>query len=226
MKIGWWAWKIYYLSKLRKADYKNKVHMVESTNFTRKDQYIVPYEYRKFFSAEQTSELVQSFKNYDKDKNGVMDKNEFREALKDMGYRDLSEAKVSQVLKSVDKNQNGVIEWDEFLEMMRSCADKKQPLRRLNSRDAHAMEEISTFSRLINKKLARHEELKERLPIDPDSTEDLFNTLYDGIVGLYLLNECETDRIDMRTVNKGPNLNIFKVRQNLNMFMTGCKGLI
>jgi len=156
----------------------------------------------------------------------VMDKNEFKEALKDMGYRDLSEAKIMQVLKSVDKNNNGVIEWDEYLEMMRSCADKKQPLRRINSRDAYAMEEISTFSRLINKKLDKYEELKERLPIDPDSTEDLFNTLYDGIIGLHLLNECEKDRIDMRTVNMGDNLNVFKVRQNLTMFMTGCKGLI
>jgi len=137
-----------------------------------------------------------------------MDKNEFRDALKDMGYRDLSEAKINQVLASVDKNRNGVIEWNEYLEMMRNVADKKR-VRRLNSRDAHAMEEISTFSRLINKKLARHEELKERLPIDPDSTEDLFNTLYDGIVGLYLLNECEADRIDMRIINRGNNLNIF-----------------
>jgi hypothetical protein len=64
------------------------------------------------------------------------------------------------------------------------------------------------------------------LPIDPDSTEDLFNTLYDGIIGLHLLNECEADRIDMRTVNMGDNLNVFKVRQNLTQFMTGCKGLI
>ena len=158
---------------------------------------------------------MQSFKNYDTDKNGVMDKNEFKNALKDMGYRDLSEAKITQVLNSVDKNKNGVIEWNEYLEMMRSVADKKKPMRRLGSRDQHAMEEISTFSRLINKKLAKHEELKERLPIDPNSKEDLFNTLYDGIVGLYLLNECEADRIDMRTINKGSNLNIFKIRQNL-----------
>lgn len=116
----------------------------------------------------------------------------------------------------MDKNNNGVIEWDEYLEMMRNFADKKQPLRKLDSRDNRAMEEISAFSRLLNKKLQKHSELRERLPIDPDSCEDLFNTLYDGIVGLYLLNECEPDRIDMRTINRGENLNVFKVRQNLN----------
>jgi Ca2+-binding EF-hand superfamily protein len=38
---------------------------------------------------------VTSFKNYDKDNNGVMDKNEFKEALKDMGYRDLTDARIS-----------------------------------------------------------------------------------------------------------------------------------
>ena len=74
---------------------------------------------------------------------------------------------------------------------------------------------MSTFSRSINKELADVEEMKERLPIDPDSA-DLFDAVSDGMIGLHLLNKLDPDRIDMRTVNKGANLNIYKVRENLD----------
>jgi len=57
--------------------------------------------------------------------------------------------------------------------------------------------------------------MKERLPIDPDSA-DLFDAVSDGMIGLHLLNKLDPDRIDMRTVNKGANLNIYKVRENLD----------
>ena len=32
--------------------------------------------------------------------------------------------------------------------------------------------------------------------------------------------------IRMRTINKGANLNVFKIRQNLTSFFAGCKGMI
>ena len=62
--------------------------MVESTT----DKYIIPREYQKKFKPEQQTELINSFKNYDKDSNGHMDKAEFKAALKDMGYRDCTDA--------------------------------------------------------------------------------------------------------------------------------------
>lgn len=64
------------------------------------------------------------------------------------------------------------------------------------------------------------------MPIDPDKPQDLFDTFYDGILGLHLLNVLEKDRIDMRTVNHGANLNVFQVRSNLQQFLSGCTGLI
>ena len=170
--------------------------------------------------------MVNAFKNYDKDNNGAMDKNEFKSALKDMGYRDHSDAEIDKAMVKVDKNKSGVIEWDEFVDMMRDLGEMFESNRKVDEGNVHAMEEVSTFSRLINKKLENVSELKERLPIDPDSSTDLFNTLYDGMIGLYLLNVCEKDRIDMRTVNKGENLNVFMISQNLNHFLTGCKGLV
>jgi hypothetical protein len=74
--------------------------------------------------------------------------------------------------------------------------------------------------------LKENADCKERLPIDPNKPQDLFDTLYDGFVGIHLLNVVDKDRIDMRTINKGANLNVFKIRQNLTSFFAGCKGMI
>lgn len=79
---------------------------------------------------------------------------------------------------------------------------------------------------MINKTLQDVEDLKDRLPIDVKNPDDLFNTLADGYVGLYLLNAIEEGTVDLSKIYKGHNLNIFQQRANLNMFMDGCKKLV
>lgn len=64
--------------------------MVEASA-TAEEKYIVPFEYRKIFSPEQSTELVRSFKNYDTNSDGHMDKTEFKNAVIDMGYRDITD---------------------------------------------------------------------------------------------------------------------------------------
>ena len=59
-------------------------------------------------------------------------------------------------MKRVDKNNSGTIEWLEFVDMMTNLADLKAGLRKINSEDSRAMEEVSTFSRLINSKLSKN----------------------------------------------------------------------
>ena len=46
------------------------------------------------------------------------------------------------------------------------------------------------------------------------------------MVLIHLLNNIEKDCIDMRTVNKGSNINIYKVRENLDQAFNVAKGLI
>ena len=106
-------------------------------------------------------------------------------------------------MKRVDKNNSGTIEWLEFLDMMTNLAELSLGLRKINSDNVHAMEEISSFSRLINSRLKSNATLKakEYLPIDPNSSNDIFDVLYDGMVGLHMLNLIEKDRIDFRAVN-------------------------
>lgn len=64
--------------------------------------------------------------------------------------------------------------------------------------------------------------MTERLPIDP-TNDDLFHACSDGMVLIHLLNHIDKDSIDMRTVNKGNNLNVYKIRENLDQAFTVAK---
>ena len=48
----------------------------------------------------------------------------------------------------------------------------------------------------------------------------------DGMVLIHILNHIDKDNIDMRTVNKGSNLNIYKVRENLDQAFAVSRGII
>lgn len=214
--------------------------MVESAE----DKYDIPYTYRKHFSPESCTELIKTFKNYDKNGDAKMDKNEFKAALKDMGHDEVSDEQAGALLARFDKDNSGFIEWVEYLDLMQTIKvrGKKSGLDNIVKEikgvgGAHQQtstsgavstyldEEVSTFSRSINNELKDDALVKERLPIDPDSA-DLFDSCSDGIIGLHLLHKLDPDRIDMRTINRGSNLNIYKVRENLDQFFAACQGLI
>ena len=189
--------------------------------------------------------MVQAFKNYDKDGNSKMDKNEFKSALKEMGHDEVTDEIANTLLTRYDKDNSGFIEWVEYLDLMQQIKvrGKKSGVDFLAkeikgagaahqtvsgmSTSTYLDEEVSTFARSISNELkdCDDEFVKERLPINPENA-DLFDAMADGLLGLHLLNKAEKDRIDMRTVNKGANLNIYKIRENLDQFFAGCKGLI
>ena len=80
----------------------------------------VPFSYRKIFSPEECSELVNAFKAYDMNKDGTMDAGEFKQVLKDLGHSEVKPEQVEEVLKKVDKNNDSKIDWFEYLEMFSS----------------------------------------------------------------------------------------------------------
>ncbi|MFT5354810.1 MAG: Ca2+-binding EF-hand superfamily protein [Polyangiales bacterium] len=61
----------------------------------------------------EVSELKEIFDHFDVDKNGVIDRNEFRALLRSLD-EDFSEEDVAMGLKVLDENENDVIDWDEF----------------------------------------------------------------------------------------------------------------
>lgn len=74
------------------------------------------------------SELQHAFKLYDADKNGTMDAKEFKQVLKDLGKRDVTDDQVTTMLQDVDKNGDSVIQWNEFLEMFKQLKVQNKDL--------------------------------------------------------------------------------------------------
>ena len=66
---------------------------------------------------EQTS-MIKSFVSYDKNGDNQMDQSEFKNIMIDLGYRKITDEKVTEMLKAQDQNNDGVISWAEFVDMM------------------------------------------------------------------------------------------------------------
>lgn len=170
-----------------------------------------------------------------------MDAKEFKQLCKDLGHDDVTQEQIDGMFAKIDKDHNSNIDWEEFLELMvtvkgagkagfgtllqTSTGAAGASVQGAAGTHTYLLEERSVFCRTINKTLKDDEELKDRLPADPES-EDLFHIMSDGIVLIKLINTIEPGRIDMRTVNKGKSLNIYKIRENLNLAITACSGMI
>ena len=205
--------------------------------------YEVPFTYRKYFNTEQVTEMINAFKGYDTNQNGSIDAAEFKNALRGMGHDDITDEKVTEMLNRVDKNTDGVIDWIEFLDMMQMVKSSGQATFGAALETAHGAgaqvvsasgghhnylrEEVSVIARAFNRECKNDElqQVQEKLPINPDN-DDLFHACSDGMLMIHLINHIEKDAIDMRTVNKGTNLNIYKVRENLDQAFAVAKTMI
>ena len=101
--------------------------MVESTA---QPNYDVSFEMKKHFNPQELTgkkhtvkshdvnlELQHAFKLYDVDKNGTMNSGEFKQVLKDLGKREVTDDQVKTMLKEHDKDGDKQISWPEFLEV-------------------------------------------------------------------------------------------------------------
>ena len=85
-------------------------------------------------------------------------------------------------------------------------------------------EERICFTKLINEVLKHDEDVKGMVPINPDN-EDLFSALEDGIILSKLINEGAEKTIDFRAVNMKKNMNIYQIKENLNLALNSAKGI-
>lgn len=152
-----------------------------------------------------------------------------------MGRSDITAEMQEDVFKKYDRNANDVIEYLEFLDMFVCFKTEASTFGKtegqsmakidgaVGSQHSYHEEELNVVTRLFNTMLEGDEFVSERLPM---KDTDLFHAMSDGMMLIRLLNLMEKDCVDMRTVNKGKNLNIYKVRENLNLALTSAKGKI
>ncbi len=82
--------------------------------------YEVDNELINCFQPEVYSELVNLFKKYDSNHNAVIEKNEFYNMIKELGFSEMSKKDVNALFKNFDLNNDKVISFYEFLQIMKT----------------------------------------------------------------------------------------------------------
>lgn len=78
----------------------------------------------KSFDPELYSELVKTFLAFDKNSNGVIEKNEFSHLVQILGYNDVAQEEIDKVFKGIDLNNDSVISFTEYLILMKKLTPK------------------------------------------------------------------------------------------------------
>ena len=86
------------------------------------------------------------------------------------------------------------------------------------------IEERISFTKVINTALRDDESLKDIIPINPEN-DDIFHSMEDGILLCKLINTIQEGSIDFRCVNSKKNLNVYMVKENLNLALNAAKGI-
>lgn len=89
---------------------------------------------------------------------------------------------------------------------------------------SYLTEERYMFTNLANEILHDDEDLTGIIPLNPNS-DDIFHVLEDGIILCKLINSAAPNTIDFRAVNNKKNLNIYMVKENLNLALNAAKGI-
>lgn len=82
--------------------------------------------------------------------------------------------------------------------------------------------EIRRFSDIINSALQNDPDLKNVLPLNPNS-QDIFTAVENGVLMCKLVNCAVPGTLDDSKINRKANLNIFQKTENISMAITGAK---
>mgnify|MGYP000946935644 CR=1 FL=1 len=89
---------------------------------------------------------------------------------------------------------------------------------------SYSVEERGTFARVINHMLRDDEDLKDRLPMNGED-DTLFHVFDNGIALCKILMKIDENCIDTRAINRQANMNVYQVKENLQMAIAAAKGL-
>jgi hypothetical protein len=177
--------------------------------------------------------MQNTFKAFDKNKDGIIDRSEIISALHSQGHRSITEDDITQLLSDVDLNKDGVIQFSEYVKMMKKVYNEDSSTtisQKTDKKGANVFkvgagasssafstfseEERSAYVRVINTVLKNDADCEKYLPINPDSM-DVFSVMKDGIILCKLINIANKGTIDERSINKKQNMNIYQMTVNL-----------
>ena len=195
------------------------------------------------FHPQDYSEIEKVFKAFDKNKNGLMEGEEFLDLLHALGYRELKQEDADALLQGVEIKDPKCMTFTEFLNVMKKITNKEGKIQldsfvnkagkamvRVSKGDngmqfqTFSEEERTAYVKIINSSLADDPVCKKYLPIDPESNE-VFDRIKDGVILCKLINKAQEGTIDERVINKKENMNIFQQVENLNLAISAAKSI-
>ena len=204
--------------------------------------YEVDLKLKQSFKPEEYTSIEKVFKEYDHNKNGVMEKKELLSLLHALGHRDLKEEDAAKVMSSLELKDPTKITFTEFLNIMLHFVSKDSTLLdsfvnkagkklvRVSKGDGgfqyhtFSEEERTAYVKIINSFLADDPVCKRYLPIDPN-TNEIFDRIKDGVLLCKLINKAQEGTIDDRVINTKEKMNIFQQVENLNLAISAAKSL-
>ena len=205
--------------------------------------YQVDIKLQQSFKPEDYSNFEKIFKGFDKNKNGVMEKNEFLDLLHALGYRDFKSADAERLTEGITLKDPSHMTFSEFLQVMQKLVNKEGVIQldsfinkagkamvRISKGDnsmqfqTFSEEERTAYVKVINSSLADDPVCKKYLPIDPDNNE-VFDRIKDGVILCKLINKAQEGTIDERVINTKDNMNIFQQVENLNLAISAAKSI-
>ncbi len=167
-------------------------------------EFNISFEMKKVFTPQEITEMIQSFKFYDSNKDGTIHFDEFKKILHDMGRKDITEEQVTEKFKEFDMNEDGVLDWEEYLQMFKGWKTTQNDMfqKVLQTKSGEVVQSVSEsgfthsypseeklcYVKVINDLFKNEEELKDVVPIDENS-EDIFSALQDGLLMANLINK-------------------------------------
>ena len=84
--------------------------------------------------------------------------------------------------------------------------------------------EKECYCKMINKLLENDEDLKNKLPIEPE-TNQVFKKIKDGVILAKLVNIAAHDTVDERVINKDPGMTVADKKSNVNLVINSAKSI-
>ena len=173
------------------------------------------------------------FKAYDVSGTGAVDKSALKEAVSSMEGQSANPSLLSKVESSTEK-----VDFNSFVNIFTGAGVSESMKKDLMAKaknintvmkgevgyHSYSDDEKAVFANIISQTLRNDPDLASILPINPSNNE-LFQKCGSGVLLCKLINAASPGTIFEKAINIRANINIFQIKENLNLAINAAKSI-